>query len=137
MPDGPARKLADFEGQYELVRQITHATAAPASFAGTAEWSRDGDGLQYVESGLLTIEGHAPMASERRYFWAPDLRVYFDDGRFFHQVPATGGETTHWCDPDHYDATYDFGEWPRFRVVWRVKGPAKDYTMRSEYRPKG
>ena len=83
MPDRPARKLADFEGQYELVRQITHATAAPASFAGTAEWSCDGDGLQYVESGLLTIEGHAPMASERRYFWAPDLRVYFDDGRFF------------------------------------------------------
>ncbi len=135
MPDLPARRLAEFEGRYHVVRQITHAHAAPATFTGTAQWSPKGDGMRYFESGLLTIRGHAPMASERRYFWAPDLKVYFEDGRFFHQVPATGGSTSHWCDPDRYTATYHFNDWPRFQVVWRVKGPAKDYTMRSDYRP--
>ena len=73
------------------------------------------------------------MQAERRYLWREDLTVWFEDGRFFHQVPAEGGETGHWCDPDQYDVTYHFNDWPDFQVVWRVKGPAKDYRMVSHY----
>ncbi len=131
--DWPARKLADFEGAFRLVRHITHVDAAPATFTGTATWSPDKDGLRYFEAGLLAIRGHHPMASERRYFWGPDLNVYFDDGRFFHQVPASGGSTSHWCDPDRYTASYHFNDWPNFQVVWRVKGPNKNYRMVSHY----
>ena len=131
----PDRRLSDFEGRFHLARKITPAGDPPATFTGTALWRPRDDGLEYLETGLLTIEGHAPMTSERRYFWGPDLRVYFDDGRFFHQVPPAGGSASHWCDPDQYDATYHFDDWPRFRVIWQVKGPAKEYTMVSDYTP--
>ena len=65
MADRPERGLAEFEGKYRLVRQITHADAPPASFTGTAVWAPRGAGLNYHEAGLLTIRGHQPMASER------------------------------------------------------------------------
>lgn len=133
MSEMPERHLRDFEGVFLLHRQIAHANAPPATFTGKAVWTPKGDGLSYHETGLLEIRGHQPMPSERRYFWAPDLRIYFDDGRFFHQVPASGGSAAHWCDPDQYSATYDFMNWPAFQVVWRVKGPAKDYRMVSQY----
>ncbi len=123
----------DFEGEYRLTRQITHADAPPATFAGRASWSREGDGLRYHESGELAIRGHAAMTAERRYFWAPDLKVYFDDGRFFHQVPPSGGHAAHWCDPDHYGVTYHFDDWPNFQVEWRVTGPKKEYKMHTHY----
>ena len=135
MAERAGRTLAEFQGEYRLSRQITHADAPPARFLGQAVWSAKGNGLRYVETGVLSVPGHAPMMSERRYFWAPDLKVYFDDGRFFHQVPAVGGSTSHWCDPDQYTAIYDFGDWPDFQVIWDVKGPAKDYRMISDYTP--
>jgi hypothetical protein len=81
----------------------------------------------------MSLDGHPPMQAERSYFWDNSLRVFFDDGRFFHQVPSEGGPTTHWCDPDQYDLHYDFSCWPRFEVRWRVQGPRKDYTAITEY----
>lgn len=75
------------------------------------------------------------MTASRVYLWKADLSVWFDDGRYFHTVPAQGGATDHWCDPDQYDVRYDFAEWPDFRVTWRVEGPRKSYTMVSDYTP--
>jgi hypothetical protein len=72
--------------------------------------------------------------AERRYLWSADLSVWFEDGRFFHNVPPHGGPTAHWCDPDQYDGQYDFADWPAFRVTWRVRGPRKDYRMETLYR---
>ena len=79
------------------------------------------------------MDGKTPMQAERRYRWSTDLSVYFDDGRFFHCVPKSGGETQHFCDPDMYKGTYDFAEWPTFRVTWDVRGPRKDYRMTSTF----
>ncbi len=129
------RLLDDFEGRWRIARRITHAHGPPGAFSGTATWSRIPRGLAYHEQGELHVPGHRAMRAERRYVWRPDLTVWFDNGRFFHQVPARGGQTGHWCPPDQYDVTYEFETWPRFRVVWRVKGPAKDYTMLSDYTP--
>ena len=81
----------------------------------------------------MTLEGHSPMQAERRYFWADDLSVFFEDGRFFHRVPAVGGQTDHWCQPDRYHGTYDFTEWPQFNVKWDVNGPRKDYRSATQY----
>ena len=129
------RVLDDFEGRWTVSRQITPARDPAGTFTGTATWTRTENGLAYHETGELRVGTHPPMQAERRYLWRPDLTVWFDDGRFFHQVPATGGATSHWCDPDQYDVTYDFDGWPTFRVIWRVTGPAKDYVMVSEYTP--
>lgn len=131
--DQTPRRLSDFEGVWQLSRQITHAGAPPAQFDGRAVWTPTDAGMDYVETGTLVIMGQGRFTAERRYRWAPDLSVYFDDGRFFHHVPATGGPTGHWCDPDQYDVVYDFTDWPRFQVTWEVSGPRKAYHMVSLY----
>jgi hypothetical protein len=128
-------ELQDFKGRWRLQREIVHADAPDARFEGEAVWSEAGDSLAYRETGRLTVTGHPPMETERRYLWRAGLRVYFDDGRFFHQVPPEGGEARHWCDPDDYHVVYRFEDWPEFETVWTVKGPRKEYRMISRYSP--
>ncbi|MEL6452770.1 MAG: DUF6314 family protein [Pseudomonadota bacterium] len=127
------RVLADFEGDWQLTREIVPGAGPVARFAGTARWQAAAGGLDYIEVGTLHLPGAAPMRAERRYRWEADLRVYFDDGGFFHQVPAAGGAATHWCDPDTYRVTYDFAAWPCFDTVWDVRGPRKGYAMRTRF----
>ncbi|MDW3225601.1 MAG: DUF6314 family protein [Paracoccaceae bacterium] len=127
------RVLADFAGTWQLDRKIAHGDGTQARFQGTALWDGDDRGLDYLETGHLQMGQGPQMQAERRYRWAPDLDVYFDDGRFFHRVPALGGRASHWCDPDTYDVTYDFGAWPCFTAVWQVRGPKKSYKMHSFY----
>ena len=130
-----ARVLSDFEGAWQITRDIRPESGAPGRFEGRGVWTPDADGLAYVERGTLTMAGVASMHAERRYRWGPDLSVYFDDGRVFHRVPAAGGETEHWCDPDRYKVIYDFFEWPKFEITWHVQGPRKAYTMISRHTP--
>lgn len=127
------RVLADFAGTWRLDRKITHGDGTQARFQGTAIWSGDETGLEYMEKGHLQMGQGPQMQAERRYHWGPDLDVHFDDGRFFHRVPALGGQTSHWCDPDTYDVTYDFTDWPCFTAIWQVHGPKKSYTLQSTY----
>lgn len=87
----------------------------------------------YREAGTLTVAGQAPMQAERCYHWHSDLSVHFEDGRFFHKVPPSGGDTEHWCAPDTYVGRYDFTCWRTFEVIWRVTGPRKSYQMCSLY----
>lgn len=128
-----ARRLQDFEGVWAFVRRASHADGGAAEVTGQAVWSRAGNGLALAETGEMRLPGAAPIQVERRYHWAADLRVFFEDGRFFHAVPAEGGATTHWCDPDRYDGIYDFSRWPDFTVTWCVRGPRKDYRMVTTY----
>lgn len=136
MSHGPtSRSLSDFAGRWRLERQIVHDDGTVAQFTGTATWTPDGDRLRCVEEGEMRIGDGPAMAGQRVYLWDAGLRVYFDDGRFFHTVPPTGGETGHWCDPDQYDGYYDFSDWPAFTITWAVRGPRKAYQMTSRYRP--
>ncbi len=130
-----SRVLDDFEGRWNVTRRITPARDPEGRFTGVAHWQRVSEGLAYHEKGDLRIGTHPPMQAERRYLWQPDLTVWFEDGRFFHRIPPEGGATHHWCDPDQYVVTYDFTQWPQFRATWRVKGPAKDYVMVTDYAP--
>ncbi|WP_299041000.1 DUF6314 family protein [uncultured Tateyamaria sp.] len=127
------RLLADFEGVWTIARTITPKAGAAAQFDGTARWTGGRDRSDYTETGTLRMDGTAPMQAERRYLWLADLSVFFDDGRFFHKVPAAGGRTQHFCDPDTYTGTYDFADWPVFRVTWDVRGPRKEYRMTSVF----
>lgn len=127
------RVLRDFEGTWTLHREIRLQAGPPSRLEGTATWRACEAGLAYAETGTLRVAGAAPMVATRRYVWAPDLSVYFDDGRFFHKVPPAGGPATHWCAPDHYEGQYDFDDWPGFTVAWTVTGPRKAYRMISHY----
>ena len=127
-------QMADFEGLWRLERRMVHGDGVEARFLGEAVFRPVSDGLAYEEVGRLTLPGQPEMEARRRYLWKPDLTVWFDDGRFFHQVPLAGGETAHWCDPDQYDGVYEFSDWPVWRVTWIVRGPRKAYRMESEYR---
>ncbi|MEL7133072.1 MAG: DUF6314 family protein [Pseudomonadota bacterium] len=128
------RVLADFAGQWAVARTITPDDGAAGQFTGHAVWVEQGSDLLYTERGTLQIAGAPPMHAERRYVWTPDLHVFFEDGRFFHSVPAAGGGTQHWCDPDQYKVIYDFSGWPAFQTRWRVDGPRKGYDMTTLYR---
>lgn len=128
------RVLADFEGRWQFTREITHADGTVARAQGAADFTPARGGLAYLETGEIEVGGQA-LTFERAYHWQADLSVQFDDGRFFHAVPATGGQATHFCDPDTYVVTYDFGDWPEWHTTWAVSGPNKDYTMRTTYRP--
>lgn len=125
------RVLADFEGTWRIERDIIPAQGAPARFEGEGVWRWEGADLAYAESGMLRVAGATPMRAERRYRWAADMAVYFEDGRFFHNVPTTGGRALHFCDPDTYVVDYYFARWPVFEVTWTVKGPRKSYRMTS------
>ncbi|EPX84948.1 DUF6314 family protein [Salipiger mucosus] len=127
------RQLYDFLGDWQLSRDIAHADGTSARFEGRASWQPEDTGALYVETGELILP-QGRFAAERRYRWAADLSVFFDDGRFFHAVPPGGGEAAHWCDPDQYDASYDFTRWPEWQARWQVRGPRKDYVMVSRYR---
>ena len=128
-----ARQLCDFLGRWSLSRQITHANQPPAEFTGQAEWRMQEGRALYREEGVLSLAGQPPMQAMRHYIWDEGLNVFFEDGRFFHTVSPLGGEARHWCDPDAYWVVYDFAAWPEFRATWRVKGPRKDYVMRTKF----
>ncbi len=127
------RVLADFEGVWQIEREIIPAEGPRAIFEGRAVWTRGTIECDYVETGTLRMPATSPMHAERRYVWRDDLSVFFSDGRFFHAVPPSGGGATHFCDPDTYVVAYDFADWPVFRVRWTVRGPRKAYVSNSVY----
>lgn len=129
----PLRVLDDFVGVWVMERRITQSDGSQARLNGQARWTPHEGGLSYAESGYLEMPGQKPVLAERRYHWDAALNVYFDDRRLFHQVPASGGSVSHWCDPDTYEGLYDFGAWPSFEVSWVVSGPRKDYHMHTIY----
>lgn len=127
------RSLTDFLGDWTLTRTILQSDGTEGRFEGRARWQATEEGAEYYETGHLILP-QGRFAAERRYRWTETLDVFFEDGRFFHSVPAQGGETGHWCDPDQYDVTYAFGAWPEWSCRWHVVGPRKNYTMTSVYR---
>ncbi len=130
-------RLQDFTGEWRVTRDIAHADGAAAKFEGRARFVQDGAKAVYSETGTLRLATGESIKAERRYLWAEDqigtLQVFFEDGRHFHEISAEETVAEHWCGPDTYHVTYDFGDWPSWSSVWRVKGPRKDYCMTSHY----
>lgn len=138
MTDRAALVLADFAGSWDVTRRITDFLGADGSFTGTARFDADDAGLAYHEQGWLRIGDGAALAAERRYLWRGEgslIAVHFDDSRLFHRFDPRDGapEARHDCAPDLYLATYEFADWPRWQVEWRVTGPRKDYRMVTRY----
>jgi hypothetical protein len=132
-----ALTLAEFEGIWRLSRSIDdHRSGTPGLFEGTATFTPVETGLIYVETGLLHLTGQQPLKAERRYLWTQagdHIAITFADGTPFHDFRPGAPEATHWCDPDTYDVTYDFAQWPIWSSTWSVSGPRKAYQMISTY----
>ncbi len=130
--------MAQFEGVWQLDRQIDDATRGPMRLRGEAVLARSGLRLVYTETGTLMIPGQLPLTATQRYVWqeqAEWVAIRFSDGRPFHGFPlrTARAEATHLCEPDRYHVSYDFSTWPLWTAEWRVTGPRKDYVMHSRY----
>ncbi|MEM9343018.1 MAG: DUF6314 family protein [Pseudomonadota bacterium] len=132
---GTPPELSAFEGTWDLSRRITGPDGAEtARLEGTAAFLANGLGLKLTETGVLTTGG-ASVEASRTYFWRPGpdgIEVLFDDGSPFHTIGALP-DVHHDCAPDTYHGTYDFSDWPRWSLTWRVTGPRKDYISTSRY----
>lgn len=121
------------------MRTIDDARAGGTGrFAGTAVFAPQAGGLAYSETGTLTLPDGTALTAERQYFWRQDgaeIAVEFADGRPFHRFGPGTDAARHWCDPDDYHVAYDFREWPVWHADWTVRGPRKDYRMRSTFAP--
>ncbi|MEM9845409.1 MAG: DUF6314 family protein [Pseudomonadota bacterium] len=135
--DGVFNSLWDFEGTWQLDRTILHRAGPRAQLTGQAVLTRAGQGLDYYESGVLSLDGQAPVRAERRYLWRPgdagDVEILFEDGRAFHTIVRDAPRATHECAPDTYEVEYDFSDWPDWQSHWEVTGPWKAYSMASRY----
>ena len=130
----------DFVGEWHLRRQIDDCLSGQTGdVSGTAVLSDAASGgLRDHETGKMTFGGGPPMTAERRYNWIfrPDhVEVTFADGAAFHCFVPKGhvAGTDHPCGADFYTVRYDFTQWPRWRAVWTVTGPRKDYVSVSQY----
>ncbi len=137
---GPAG-LGAFEGRWRLERRIDdHRAGQILRFRGEAEFTPSGAGMEYCETGALSMPDGKTLVATRRFLWSPHgagIAVAFADGRFFHRFPlrTQTGEARHWCAPDDYTVRYDFSTWPVWSSRWRVQGPRKDYLMESRFAP--
>jgi len=130
-------KLADFLGDWRVDREISNADGEETRFEGFARFEGSSSKANYTERGQLRLANGVALQAERRYLWEEidgQVRIFFEDGRHFHDLPEIGEIAHHFCDPDTYDLTYDFAAWPEWQVTWRVQGPKKDYFAVTCYR---
>jgi len=138
MQPGMAMRLEDFAGRWRIERLIDDRLGGVAGhFSGVAEFRPTAAGLAYREEGQLRLGTGPEVLAVRDYLWREEagrIVVEHGDGRPFHAFDPAAPEARHWCDPDDYRVRYDFARWPEWQAEWRVRGPRKDYTMRSTYR---
>lgn len=137
VPD-PAAYLC---GRWRIRRSIADGTRR-GTFTGTATFV-EGDtaqppGLRYREDGVLELGGHRGRAyRELTYLRAADgvLAVTFSDGRPFHDLDLRDGtwRAHHPCRADGYDGTFTVLSADHWRQVWRVRGPAKDQLIATDF----
>jgi len=133
-------KIDDFKGTWQITREITDRLAGQSGkLDGVAALTEAGPGiLHYEESGRLQMGDGPVLEAVRRYQWhfsETGVDMTFEDGSTFHSFVPHGyvSGTDHPCGDDTYAVRYDFIPWPRWRSVWVVTGPRKDYTSVTEF----
>lgn len=134
--------LAFLAGRWRVERTVRDlADDLTGTFTGTTDFTAEGDGLLHVESGTFEWRGTArPAERTLRFRPAPETPgtavVHFADGRFFHDLDLRSGRhvADHPCSADLYRGEFSAYDADRWRTVWRVKGPAKDLLLTTDYR---
>lgn len=134
-------RLDDFLGDWRLRRRIADLrTGETGRLSGRVCFTATSGGAIQHEEGTLRLPGRPPLTATRRYLWAEApgrLVLSFADGRPFHDFAADAPEpeAEHPCGADLYRVRYDFRRWPRWRAVWRIRGPRKDLVIVSAFAP--
>ncbi|MFY1676145.1 DUF6314 family protein [Streptomyces sp. WMMC905] len=145
MPEiGPIPDTLEYlTGRWRAERHVRDVAAdITGRFEGTALLSPPADasaGLVYRETGRFAWRGTTRRA-ERTLWFRPAAdpgaaEVFFADGRPFHDLDLRGGlhRAEHPCAADHYRGEFTVLDADRWRAVWRVRGPAKDLSLTTEY----
>ncbi|WP_213805836.1 DUF6314 family protein [Granulicella sp. dw_53] len=128
-------------GRWAFEREIS----GHGSMVGFAVFEVDGNRVAYRESGEVKLLDGQRVRGEQKYLYESmqnGFAVYFHDtGLLFHQVGLTAGEDGVWqgnahhdCKDDVYDSEYVFGRDGTFEVQHQVRGPKKDYVIKTVYR---
>ncbi|MGW1539724.1 DUF6314 family protein [Streptomyces sp. NPDC002309] len=132
--------LAYLAGRWRVRRSVRDlASGDEGHFDGTTEFAPLGGGLLHEESGTFVWRGVARPAGRTLRFLpgaAPGTAdVRFADGRPFHDLDLTTGRhvADHPCSADLYRGEFTVGDEDRWRSVWRVRGPAKDLVLATDY----
>ncbi|MYW65120.1 hypothetical protein GTY65_13770 [Streptomyces sp. SID8379] len=134
--------LTFLAGSWQVERTVRDlAEDATGTFTGGTEFTAaDEGGLRHFESGTFTWRG-ASRPAERTLLFTPGedpgtAVVHFSDGRFFHGLDLRTGHhvADHPCSADLYRGEFTVHDADRWRTVWRVKGPAKDLVLTTDYR---
>lgn len=128
-------------GRWQVGRSVRDlASGEEGHFDGTTTFGPlEGGGLLHLESGTFVWRG-VPRPAERtlRYLPGPGpgtADVRFADGRPFHDLDLTTGRhvADHPCSADLYRGEFTVHDEDRWRSVWRVRGPAKDLVLTTDY----
>jgi hypothetical protein len=124
-------------GAWDVDRALEDAGIGSGSFRGRATFTRDGDGLAWVEAGRMCLGRYAgPARRELRIVPADGAwEVRFADGRPFHRLDLSAGRCRlhHPCGDDTYDGELEVLGPDAFTLRWRVAGPAKAQRLDARY----
>ncbi|GAA4793878.1 DUF6314 family protein [Streptomyces ziwulingensis] len=133
--------LAHLTGGWRVRRSVRDLTGGDEGrFEGSTDFTElDGGGLLHREAGAFTWQGVSRPA-ERTLRFLPGTSpgtadVRFADGRPFHDLDLTTGRhrTDHPCSADLYRGEFTVRDRDHWRTVWRVRGPAKDLVLTTDY----
>ncbi|WP_280891561.1 DUF6314 family protein [Streptomyces sp. LBL] len=117
------------------------ASGGAGEFTGTTRFGPldGGGGLLHRESGTFVWQG-VPRPAERTLCFLSGSSparadVRFADGRPFHDLDLTTGHhvADHPCSADLYRGEFTVLSADHWRTVWRVRGPAKDLALTTDY----
>lgn len=137
--------LTYLAGGWRVERSVRDlASGEEGEFSGTTVFGRLDDGaLLHHESGTF-VWRDVPRPAERTLRFLPGgspgtADVRFSDGRFFHDLDLTTGRhiTDHPCSADLYRGEFTVRDENHWRTVWRVRGPAKDLVLTTDYAREG
>lgn len=137
--------LTYLAGSWRVERSVRDlASGEEGEFSGTTVFGplEDG-GLLHHESGTF-VWREVPRPAERTLLFLPGSSpgtadVRFADGRFFHDLDLTSGQyfADHPCSADLYRGEFTVRDANHWRTVWRVRGPAKDLVLGTDYAREG
>ncbi|MEV0172362.1 DUF6314 family protein [Streptomyces sp. NPDC050803] len=133
--------LAYLAGAWRVRRSVLdQANGERGEFSGTTLFGPlDGGGLLHEENGTFVWQGVARPAERTLRFLAAappgTADVRFADGRPFHGLDLTTGHhiADHPCSADLYRGEFTVLDADHWRSVWRVRGPAKDLVLTTDY----
>ncbi|KMS75023.1 hypothetical protein ACM01_12150 [Streptomyces viridochromogenes] len=137
--------LTYLAGSWRVERSVRDlASGEEGEFSGTTVFGPlDEGGLLHHESGTF-VWREVPRPAERTLRFLPGSSpgtadVRFTDGRFFHDLDLTSGQhiAGHPCSADLYRGEFTVRDEERWRTVWRVRGPAKDLVLTTDYAREG